>query len=97
MLRNVAVLALPEVGVFELGVLCELFGSDRTADGLPGYDFAVCTVDGRPVRTGAGRSTSVSIRPLCQIGSGLCVSGGSGRQPVIHRAPALARLRYDPY
>ena len=49
MLRNVAVLALPEVGVFELGVLCELFGSDRTADGLPGYDFAVATVDGRPV------------------------------------------------
>jgi transcriptional regulator GlxA family with amidase domain len=59
MLRNVAVLALPEVGVFELGVLCELFGSDRTADGLPGYDFAVCTVDGRPVRTLAGISIDV--------------------------------------
>jgi AraC family transcriptional activator FtrA len=54
MLRNVAVIALPEVAVFELGVLCELFGYDRTAEGLPGYDFAVCSVDGGPVRTHAG-------------------------------------------
>ncbi|WP_433296364.1 GlxA family transcriptional regulator [Actinoplanes sp. CA-030573] len=54
MLRNVAVIALPEVAVFELGVLCELFGYDRTADGLPGYDFAVCSLGGKPVPTHAG-------------------------------------------
>jgi transcriptional regulator GlxA family with amidase domain len=54
MLRSVAVIALPDVAVFELGVLCELFGYDRTAEGLPGYDFAVCSVDGGPVRTHAG-------------------------------------------
>jgi transcriptional regulator GlxA family with amidase domain len=54
MLRSIAVIALPDVGVFELGVLCELFGYDRTAEGLPGYEFAVCTVDGAPVRTHAG-------------------------------------------
>nr|BFE71659.1 hypothetical protein GCM10020092_049600 [Actinoplanes digitatis] len=46
MLRSVAVIALPEVAVFELGVLCELFGYDRTAEGLPGYEFNVCSVDG---------------------------------------------------
>ena len=45
MLHRVAVIALPEVAVFELGVLCELFGYDRTAEGLPGYDLA-----GRPAR-----------------------------------------------
>jgi transcriptional regulator GlxA family with amidase domain len=54
MLRRVAVIALPEVAVFELGVLCELFGYDRTAEGLPGYEFSVCSPDGRPVRTHAG-------------------------------------------
>jgi transcriptional regulator GlxA family with amidase domain len=54
MLRNIAVIAQPDVAVFELGVLCELFGYDRTAEGLPGYDFAVCSVDGAPVRTHAG-------------------------------------------
>ena len=40
MLRNVAVLALDEVAAFELGVLCEVFGTDRTADGFPAYHFA---------------------------------------------------------
>ncbi|GIM94194.1 AraC family transcriptional regulator [Paractinoplanes toevensis] len=59
MLRNVAVLALPDVAVFELGVLCELFGYDRTAEGLPGYDFAVCSVDGGPVTTHAGFDVAV--------------------------------------
>ena len=54
MLRKVAVIALPGVAVFELGVMCELFGSDRTADGLPGYDFAVCSPGGVPVRTEQG-------------------------------------------
>jgi transcriptional regulator GlxA family with amidase domain len=54
MLRKIAVIALPEVAVFELGVLCELFGYDRTAEGLPGYEFAVCTPDGKPVRSHAG-------------------------------------------
>jgi transcriptional regulator GlxA family with amidase domain len=60
MLRSVAVIALDEVAVFELGVLCELFGYDRTAEGLPAYDFAVCSVDGAPVRTHAGFSISPS-------------------------------------
>ncbi len=54
MLRRVAVLALPEVAMFELGVLCEVFGTDRTDDGLPSYDFALCSVDGEPVRTKSG-------------------------------------------
>ena len=54
MLTSVAVIALPDVAVFELGVLCELFGYDRTAEGFPGYEFAVCSPGGRPVRTHAG-------------------------------------------
>ncbi|WP_433367968.1 GlxA family transcriptional regulator [Actinoplanes sp. CA-142083] len=59
MLRNVAVIALPEVAIFELGVLCELFGYDRTAEGLPSYDFALCSTDGRPVRGHAGFEVGV--------------------------------------
>jgi transcriptional regulator GlxA family with amidase domain len=59
MLRNVALLVMPEVAVFELGVLCELFGYDRTAEGLPAYDFAVCSVDGRPVPTHGGFAIDV--------------------------------------
>jgi AraC family transcriptional regulator, transcriptional activator FtrA len=59
MLRNVAVIVLPEVAVFELGVLCELFGYDRTPEGLPAYDFAVCSADGGPVTTHAGFDVTV--------------------------------------
>ncbi|MEV4755764.1 helix-turn-helix domain-containing protein [Micromonospora sp. NPDC049559] len=54
MLRKVAVIALDRVAPFELGVLCEVFGTDRTADGFPEYRFDVCTADGRPVRTTSG-------------------------------------------
>ncbi|RLP90916.1 helix-turn-helix domain-containing protein [Micromonospora sp. BL4] len=54
MLRSVAVLALDQVAPFELGVLAEVFGTDRTADGFPGYRFHVCSPDGAPVRTSSG-------------------------------------------
>ncbi|MEH0934408.1 GlxA family transcriptional regulator [Micromonospora psammae] len=54
MLRSVAVLALDQVAPFELGVLAEVFGTDRTDDGFPAYRFQVCSPDGRPVRTSSG-------------------------------------------
>jgi AraC family transcriptional activator FtrA len=54
MLKNVAVVVLDGVGPFELGVLCEVFGIDRSPQGLPRYDFAVCSPGARPVTTSAG-------------------------------------------
>ena len=55
MLRSVSVLLLDELAVFEFGVLCEVFGQDRTADGIPLLDFRVCgTRAGQPVTTTAG-------------------------------------------
>ncbi|MER7334552.1 MULTISPECIES: helix-turn-helix domain-containing protein [unclassified Micromonospora] len=54
MLSSIAVLALDRVAAFELGVLAEVFGTDRTADGFPGYRFHVCSPDGGPVRTTSG-------------------------------------------
>jgi transcriptional regulator GlxA family with amidase domain len=55
-LQNVAVVVFDQVSVFELGVLCEVFGFDRTADGLPGYDFAVCAAEPGVLRTSSGFS-----------------------------------------
>jgi transcriptional regulator GlxA family with amidase domain len=52
--KNVAVLVLDQVAAFELGVVCEVFGTDRTEDGFPGYDFQLCGVDGAPVTTQSG-------------------------------------------
>jgi len=54
MLRNVAVLAFDGVAPFELGVLCEAFGVDRSEQGLPALDFAVCTARPGRVSTGMG-------------------------------------------
>lgn len=56
MIRNVAVPVLDGVFVFELGVLCEVFGIDRADEPLlPSFDFAVCGVEaGGQVRTASG-------------------------------------------
>ncbi|MCW0213288.1 MAG: helix-turn-helix domain-containing protein [Pseudonocardia sp.] len=55
MLRSVAVLVLPDLAVFEFGVLCEVFGMDRSDDGLPVLEFRVCgQVAGEPIATTAG-------------------------------------------
>lgn len=54
MLRNVAVLAFDGVAPFELGVLCESFGVDRSEEGLPVLDFAVCAPTPGRVRTRQG-------------------------------------------
>src|SRR3712207_3322804 len=55
MLRSVAVLVLDKLAVFEFGVLCEVFGLDRTEDGVPRLDFRVCGVRaGEPISTTGG-------------------------------------------
>jgi transcriptional regulator GlxA family with amidase domain len=63
MLRSVAVIALDRVAPFELGVACEVFGTDRTDEGLPTYHFTVCTPDGAPVRTKSG----FDLRPQADV------------------------------
>lgn len=41
--------------MFELGVLCEVFGIDRTDDGVPAFDFRVCAArPGEVLRTTSG-------------------------------------------
>ena len=54
MLRNVAVVVLDGFTPFEMGVVCEVFGVDRTDDGLPAYDFAVVASQPGPVRSSVG-------------------------------------------
>src|SRR5215510_2844904 len=54
MLSNVAVVVLDEFAPFELGVVCEVFGTDRSGDGLPCYDFAVVAGEPGPLRSTAG-------------------------------------------
>lgn len=59
MLTNVAVLAFDGVAPFELGVLCEAFGLDRTEHGVPRLEFAVCSHQREPFPTSMGFSLQV--------------------------------------
>jgi transcriptional regulator GlxA family with amidase domain len=53
-LKKVVLLAIPGVAPFEFGVICEVFGIDRTASGGPAFDFTIATADPGPVRTSLG-------------------------------------------
>lgn len=55
MLKSVSALVLDGVAIFEFGVICEVFGIDRSADGVPNFDFKVCGPEpGRPLTTSVG-------------------------------------------
>ncbi|WP_439378049.1 GlxA family transcriptional regulator [Amycolatopsis lexingtonensis] len=52
--NRVAVVLADRVSPFELGVACEVFGTDRSADGIEGWDFGVCSPDGGAVASWSG-------------------------------------------
>ncbi|KQY07541.1 AraC family transcriptional regulator [Mycobacterium sp. Root135] len=55
MLKSVSALVLDGVAPFEFGVICEVFGIDRSADGVPNFDFKVCGPQpGVPLRMSVG-------------------------------------------
>ncbi len=55
MLRSVSVIVLEPIAVFEFGVAVEVFGVDRTDEGIEPFDFRVCGVEpGRPLATKNG-------------------------------------------
>jgi transcriptional regulator GlxA family with amidase domain len=58
MLGNVAAVIVDGFTPFELGVVCEVFGIDRSDDGLPTYDFAVVAGEPGPLRAEAGFTVS---------------------------------------
>ncbi len=55
-IRTVAEVLDHGVSAFEMAIGCEVFGIDRSSDGLPSFDFAVCGVRPGPLRTTSGFS-----------------------------------------
>jgi AraC family transcriptional regulator, transcriptional activator FtrA len=53
-LRDVAVVVDDGVSPFEFAVACEVFGIDRRDQGLPGFEFAVCSPRPGALRTSTG-------------------------------------------
>jgi AraC family transcriptional regulator, transcriptional activator FtrA len=55
MLRTVATIVIDQTTPFEFGVLCEVFGFDRSDEGVPPIEFRVCGERaGEPVRLNIG-------------------------------------------
>jgi transcriptional regulator GlxA family with amidase domain len=52
--RSVAVVVDDGVSPFEFATACEVFGMDRSGEGLPAFDFAVCSPRPGPVRASVG-------------------------------------------
>ncbi|RUW62061.1 helix-turn-helix domain-containing protein [Mesorhizobium sp. M7A.F.Ca.US.008.03.1.1] len=50
----IAVLAFDGISPFHLSVPCLVFGEDRTALGLPRFDFRICAVKAGPIHAEAG-------------------------------------------
>ena len=61
--HRIAVLALPGVPPFELGIPSRVFGSAQDAGGRPLYDVTVCTADGAPVPSDAGFTVQPAAGP----------------------------------
>jgi transcriptional regulator GlxA family with amidase domain len=53
-LRKIVCLVLPGTAPFEFGVVCEVFGIDRSATGGPAFEFHIATADPGPVPMSLG-------------------------------------------
>lgn len=83
MLRSVALIALENTGPFELGLVAEIFGIDRSSrgTGVPRFDFRMVTLVPGPVRTSAGYSIQVENGLDAAADADLVVMAPYGRWP----------------
>ena len=94
MLKTIAAVVMDGSAAFELGVICEVFGIDRTDDGVPPFDFRVCGEHpGKPLS-----STGFSIVPTHGLdaleGADLvAVPAVSGGGPLVCPPAVLDALR----
>src|SRR5881275_2277750 len=82
-LRSVAVVVDDGLSPFEFAVACEVFGVDRTAQGLPGFEFAVCSPSEGPVTTPMGFTVTAQHRlePLATADLVIVPALGSDYRP----------------
>ncbi|MEV0976262.1 helix-turn-helix domain-containing protein [Streptomyces sp. NPDC049915] len=83
--HRVAVLALPGVPPFELGIPSRVFGSVQDAEGRPLYDVTVCTADGAPVPSDAGFTVQPAAGPEALAAADTVIV------PPTHAMPELGR------
>jgi transcriptional regulator GlxA family with amidase domain len=91
MLKNVAAVALPGVHAFELGVVCEVFGLDRSDQGCPVYDFDVVGLEAGhiPTSNNFGLTTEFGLERLA--GADLICLPAAAQQDMDEPCPPALR------
>lgn len=92
-LRSVAAVVDGGVSPFEFAIACEVFGIDRSGDGLPRFDFAVCSPRPGPVRTPMGFDITAHhrLQPLTRADLIVVPAFGVDYQP----CPAMVAALQD--
>ena len=91
-LTNVAAIAFDGVTPFELGLLCESFGMDRSDDGVPLLDFAVCGPHVGTFRTTCGFGVTVE-HDLTRVAEADLVAVPAGNPAPEHLGPVVEAVR----
>jgi transcriptional regulator GlxA family with amidase domain len=96
MLKSVSTLVLDGLAVFEFGVICEVFGIDRSADGVPNFDFKVCgPVAGQPLRTSVGAQLTPDHDLSALVGADLVAIPAIGGSEYLPEALEAVRAAAD--
>ncbi len=92
-LDSVVVIVDHQFATFEFAIGCEVFGVDRTAQGLPKFDFAVCSVESGPVRSSTGFDliTEHGLNRVDEADLVLVVPCGDDYHPSVELVGALHR------
>jgi transcriptional regulator GlxA family with amidase domain len=73
-LSNVVAVVCNGFQAFELGVVCEVFGLDRSDQGLANYDFAVVAAEEPPLSSGQGYTLDTEHRlDRCATADLICI------------------------
>ena len=97
MIRSVSTLVLDGLAPFEFGVICEVFGIDRSADGVPNFDFKICGPEpGRAVRTSVGAALVPDYGLDALVGADLvAIPAIAGSRPYLPEALEAIRAAAD--
>jgi transcriptional regulator GlxA family with amidase domain len=95
-IRSVSTLVLDGLAIFEFGVVCEVFGIDRSGDGVPNFDFKVCgPIPGEPLRTSVGATLTPDHGLDDLIGDDLVAIPAIGGSEYLPAALAALRAAAD--
>ncbi len=95
MLKKVVALAIPGIAPFEFGVVCEVFGVDRTATGGPEFEFAIATAEPGAVRTNLGFDIVIENDLSVARDADLVAVPAHGTGPTDERYLAVIRAAVD--